>query len=474
MEDIKTKLVATIGPATSSEEMIDSLILRGVNVFRLNLSHESHENHRKTIHLIRKLTEKHKAHIAILTDLQGPKLRIGDIEQGEITLVAGKKILLTTKHCNGDEHCLHVSYKDFPQDVEPGEAILIDDGKIKLKVLETDKKENVLSEVIYGGKLTSRKGINLPNTKISLPSLTEKDMADALFAIEEEVNWIGLSFVRSAEDLKPLRALIHSHNKHISIIAKIEKPEAFSEIDEIITEADAIMVARGDLGVEMSFDQVPMLQKMIVRKCLQKAKPVIIATQMMESMIANFRPTRAEANDVANSVMDGADAVMLSGETSIGAFPCEAVDAMRQIVAFTENNGYQFGKTYCLPDSSTPAFIRDSICYNAYKMAEQMKAKVIVAFTNSGYTAMKIASYRPQAKIFAFTNNRNLVNKMPLLWGTKAYYYEDFGNMDLALAESVNQLKKEKILNAGDMILHVGSVPIDKKGSANMIRVSCV
>ncbi len=468
----KTKIVATLGPASRSKEMIETLILNGVNVFRINLSHDVHEKHREVIRIIKELDKKYKSHVAILSDLQGPKLRIGDVENDSIELMDGQEIIFTTRNCMGNPACLYMSYQEFAKDVKPGEAILIDDGKIKLEVIRTDGKEDVVAKVIHGGTLTSKKGVNLPNTKISLPSLTEKDIEDARFAIAEGVNWIGLSFVRSAADMEPLREMIQAANAPISIIAKIEKPEAFSNIDEIIREADGIMVARGDLGVEMSFDSVPILQKMIVRKCLATAKPVIIATQMLESMISSFRPTRAEANDVANAVMDGSDAVMLSGETSVGNFPVEAVQAMRQIVTYTEDHGFEYGKEIFQPDPTQRSFIRDSICYNAFRMSQQVHVKAIVVFTNSGYTARRIASYRPYAKIYAFTNNPNLIYKMSVLWGTKAYFYEEFENTDEAIAESIKILREENVVDTGDNILHVGNIPIEKKGSANMIRLS--
>lgn len=468
----KTKIVATLGPATANEEMIEKLICNGVNVFRVNLSHDTHERHRQTIRTVKKLDEKYKAHVAILSDLQGPKLRIGEVINDMIELHNGQEIEFTSHECIGDGNRLYMSYKEFPNDVKKGEFILIDDGKIKLEVLSTDGKESVKAKVIYGGWLSSHKGVNLPDTRISLPSLTEKDLDDARFALDEGVDWIGLSFVRNAEDLAPLKELIRQSGKAVSVIAKIEKPEAVKQIDEIIHAADGIMVARGDLGVEMSFDHVPILQKMIVKKCITQAKPVIIATQMLESMISNFRPTRAEANDVANAVMDGADAVMLSGETSIGSFPVETVQAMRKIVTYTEENGFQYGNELWLPDRNLSTFIRDSVCYNAYRMASQIKVKAIIAFTNSGYTAMRIASYRPETKIYAFTNNKSLVHKMSVLWGTKAFYYEEFGNSDEAISESIRRLKEEEILTEGDIVLHVGSTPIDRKGSANMIRVS--
>lgn len=467
----RTKIIATIGPVTSNKDALRRLILKGANVFRLNLSHGEHEIHRKNISMIRELEIELQTDLAILTDLQGPKLRIGEIENDKVFLQNGAEIHITTAPVLGTEECISITYPDFLRDVRIGEAVLIDDGKIKLEVVGINS-DMVTAKVIYGGALSSRKGVNLPNTTVSLPSLTEKDLEDARFAIEEGVNWIGLSFVRAASDLKPLRALIHSMNKPISIIAKIEKPEAFNEIDEIIREADAIMVARGDLGVEMSFEQVPVLQKMIVDKCREQAKPVIIATQMLESMVSNFRPTRAEASDVANAVTDGADAVMLSGETSVGDFPEESVSAMRKIISYTENFGYSYGKEIPSPEEDCPTYIPDSICYHAFLLSLQINAKAIVIFTNSGYTARRIAAYRPESQIYAFTNNQNLVHKMVVLWGTKAYYYKEFANSDAAIEESIQRLKEEGKLTTGDFVLHVGNIPIDERSSANMLRIS--
>lgn len=468
----KTKIIASIGPGTSSEDMLEDLMMRGVNVFRINLSHDTHENHRQVIRRIHALDKKHRAHVAILADLQGPKLRIGEVENDHIILEDNSEVVITTRKCTGSATMLYISYQDFPKDARAGEAVLIDDGKIKLEVIESDGIENVRTRVIHGGEVSSRKGVNLPNTRISLPSLTEKDIEDACFAIEEGVHWIGLSFVRTAQDLKPLRMLIHSSNRPIYIMAKIEKPEAIANIDDIILDADGIMVARGDLGVEIPFDQVPVVQKRIVKKCLINAKPCVIATQMLESMITHFRPTRAEANDVANAVMDGADAVMLSGETAIGRFPKEAVDAMHSIALYTENHDFPYERMWAEPNKNSITYLRDSICYNAVYMAAQTNVKAIIVFTNSGYTARKVASYRPHAKIHVFTNNENLIHKMSILWGAKAFFYSDFSNIDETITESIRRLKAEGEIESGDIVMHVGSTPITKKGSANMVRLS--
>lgn len=468
----KTKIVATVGPACDSPERLEALLLAGVDVFRINFSHGSHESGAKIVENIRRLNEKHRKHATVLCDLQGPKLRIGEVENNAVLLQSGDEVTFVTKPCIGTKERLYMSYQEFPQDVKAGEAILIDDGKIKLEVVQTDGKESVRARVIYGGILSSKKGVNLPNTAISLPALTKKDMDDAVFALEHNIPWIGLSFVRRADDLEPLRCLMMRMNKSAYIIAKIEKPEALKELDQIIDAADGVMVARGDLGVEVPFEQVPMIQKEIVQKCLIKAKPVIIATQMLESMIENFRPTRAEANDVANAVMDGADAVMLSGETSVGKFPLEAVQAMQQIAHWTENNGYSYYQNLFAPAPENRFFLRDSICYNACRMAEQIGVKAIIVFTHSGYTAMRVAAYRPEADVYVFTNNAQLIEKMQLLWGTQAFYRSDLGNTDEAVSLSIDVLKKENLLELNDKVLHIGSMPVEMRGYANMIRLS--
>ncbi|MDR0364006.1 MAG: pyruvate kinase [Bacteroidales bacterium] len=468
----KTKIIATVGPASDSLEKLETLLLSGVDIFRINYSHGSHENVAAIIKNIESLNLKHKKHATTLCDLQGPKLRIGEVENNGILLNRNDQVVFVTKPCIGSKERLYMSYQEFPKDVKAGESILIDDGKIKLEVIDTNGTDKVTAKVIYGGLLSSRKGVNLPNTAISLPALTEKDLIDAAFALQSGVTWIGLSFVRKASDLKPLRDLIHKMDKSAYIIAKIEKPEALAELEQIISAADGIMVARGDLGVEVPFDQVPMIQKEIVKRCLIHAKPVIIATQMLESMIENFRPTRAEANDVANAVMDGADAIMLSGETSVGDFPIEAVQAMDRIAHWTENHGFLYYQNMIAPDHRHKFFLRDSICYNACRMAQQIGVKAIVVFTHSGYTAMRVASYRPEANVYVFTNNAYLLDKMQLLWGTQSFYCPELGNTDEAVTLSIDILKKEKLLCLHDTVLHIGSMPVEMHGSANMIRLS--
>ena len=469
----QTKIIATIGPATASKEVLHEMIEEGVDVFRLNFSHSSREEHQIVINVINDLNYELGTNIAILADLQGPKLRIGEVENNNIELIEGETVKLISQQCVGNKDRLYMSYAELSKDVQIGDAILIDDGKVKLEVIETNRLDTVTTKVIYGGVLSSRKGVNLPNTLISLPSLTEEDKLNAIFAIENKVDWIALSFVRSANDIIELKNLIAERNGTAGVIAKIEKPEALKDIDNIIEQSNAVMVARGDLGVEISFDQVPLIQKSIVNKCIERSKPVIIATQMMESMITNFRPTRAEANDVANAVLDGADALMLSAETSVGKYPALTIRCMQKIIDWTENNGFPYNREH-VPQEKKLEFISDSICYHASNMAAQTKAKAIVAFSLTGYSAIKISSHRPEADIFAFTNNKILLRKMSLVWGVRAYYCEDYVIINDAIDYSTKFLKEKELIAQGDVIIHIGSIPMFEKGYTNMIKLTYV
>jgi len=449
------------------------MIDEGVDVFRLNFSHSKQDEHLRIINLIKELNTELGANIAILADLQGPKLRVGEIENNHIELYEGDVLTFVTQKCIGTKEHIYMSYQEFPQDVNVGEAILIDDGKIKLEVVETNRKDTVKAKVIYAGPLSSKKGVNLPDTKVSLPCLTEEDISNANFALDQEVDWIALSFVRKASDILDLKDLIKKKKGHAGVIAKIEKPEALQEIEQIIDLADGIMVARGDLGVEVSFDEVPLIQKLIIEKCIALSKPVIVATQMMESMITNFRPTRAEANDVANAVLDGADALMLSGETSVGKYPVETIFSMQRIIDNTENKGNPYNKQHA-PQAGTPTFLADSICFHASKLAQQVGAKAIIAFTHSGYTAIRISSHRPDADIYAFTSNKNLLHKISLVWGIRSFYLTSYDHLDNAISESINILKAKKLLSEGDCVIHVVSTPLHLHGRTNMMKVSYI
>ena len=469
----RTKIVATLGPASSKKEVLLAMIKAGVDVCRLNFSHGSQADHQQVIDVIREINKKYKTNVGILADLQGPKIRIGLVKDGGINLIGGHRIEITTNELVGDDKQIYITYQSFPKDVRAGEIILLDDGKIQMRVIETNNHDSVLCEVIYGGILTSRKGVNLPNTKVSIPSLTEEDLTNLEFALQNDVEWIGLSFVRSAEDIIELKRIIGRSEKSARVIAKIEKPEAIDNIDAIVEVSDAVMVARGDLGVEMPMEQVPMLQKMIIKKCTAASKPVIVATQMLESMITSARPTRAEVNDVANSVLDGADAVMLSGETSVGEYPTIVIETMQKIVRNVEENQYPFNITKPLKPSS-PTYMGDAVCGSAVYLAEKTNAVGIISMTSSGYTAFEISSHRPKASTFIFTSNRNLLNTLSLIWGVRGFFYDKFESTDKTISEVNKILKAERLIQPGDVVINTAAIPIEKKGKTNMIKVTQV
>jgi len=470
----KTKIVATIGPQSSSREVLKEMITHGLDVARLNFSHGSYENHQKVVDVIRALSDEHVTGIAMLADLQGPKLRVGEMENGSVDLTNGSRVKITTVKQIGTAEVIYTNYAEFAQDVKAGETVLLDDGKLMLRILETDGKENVICEVVQGGPLSSRKGLNLPNTKISLPSLSQKDLEDLKFALQNDVDWIGLSFVRNAKDVKELKTLIERSGKHAKVVAKIEKPEAVSQIDEIIQEADAVMVARGDLGVEMPLQEVPLIQKMIVAKCIAAAKPVIVATQMMESMITNVTPTRAEVTDVANAVLDGADAVMLSGETSVGKFPSEAVRIMGSIIKEAEKFGGLYHREEMPTEMNEHRFITESICYSACRLAARVKAAAIITMSFSGFTGYRISSWRPNSNVFVFTSNKKILCQMSLVWGVRAFYYDKMVSTDQTIADLRFFLKKNGWLNEGDFVINIASMPISEQGMTNMIKLTKV
>lgn len=468
-----TKVIATIGPATRSREVLEKLFHEGVDVCRLNLSHDTHKEHLKNIRLIRQLNEELGTHVAVMADLQGPKLRIGTMENGEVILEEGQKFSFVTQPCTGTVSRAFISYPRLPEDVTPGEMILVDDGKLIFRVESTNGKDRVETKVVAGGPLCDRKGVNLPNTKVTLPSLTEKDKKDARFALDNQVDWIALSFVRREKDIHDLRTLVNAHKHKALIVAKIEKPEALEEIDGIIQAADGVMVARGDLGVEVEFHKVPLIQKSIIKKCVAYSKPVIVATQMMESMIHNPTPTRAEANDVANAVLDGTDSVMLSGETSVGKYPVQTIRNMQKIIDSTETDEFLFYKEH-LPNKDHATFLQDSICLNAVRLAKQVEAAAIVSLTYSGYTAFKISSHRPKAPIFTFTMNRDLITDLSLVWGVRAYYFAECEQFNDYIEYTEDFLVSKGLLKKGDLVIHVGSIPILQKGKTNMMKLTRV
>ena len=467
----KTKIVATLGPATDSKDILLSLAKEGVNIFRINFSHADYDVVRTQVERIRAINQEHDFNVAILADLQGPKLRVGVMEEN-VELVEGDTFIFTTEECTGTKEKAFMTYQRFPKDVKTGEQILVDDGKLLFEVIATDNEKNVNTKVIVGGPLKSKKGVNLPNTAISLPALTEKDRKDAIFALSQQVDWIALSFVRTREDLKSLRDLIDEHSEYrVPVISKIEKPEAVENIDEIISLSDGLMVARGDLGVEIPMQEVPLIQKKLVRRAKRARIPVIIATQMMETMIENSVPTRAEVNDVANSIMDGADAVMLSGETSVGKHPIRVIKKMAEIIHATESSK-MIKVPLEAPHIRTNRFITKSICHHAALMSTNIGASAITTLTLSGYTAFQISAWRPQANIFVFTSERRILGKLNLLWGVKAFYYDKNLTTDETVV-TINKIVKEKnFVQKGDFMINLTSMPVEAKGMVNTLRVS--
>ncbi len=468
----RTKIVATLGPATSTKATLKKMIKAGVDVFRINFSHATYAHVEAQIKNIRELNEELQVSAAILADLQGPKLRIGVMKE-EAMVAPGDEITFATgEPFEGNAQRVYMNYQDFSHDVRPGERILLDDGKLIFEVKHTNGKDEVKTEVLQGGPLKSKKGVNLPNTTISLPALTEKDVQDALFAIEQQVDWIALSFVRHSQDLMDLQNLIQMHSDHkIPIIAKIEKPEAVENINKILAYCDGLMVARGDLGVEIPAQEVPLIQKELVHLAKKARVPVIIATQMMETMIDSLTPTRAEVNDVANSVMDGADAVMLSGETSVGRYPVQVIEKIASILTSVENSKL-IKVPQTPPHVRTKRYITKSVCYHAALMANEIQAKAISTLTNSGYTAFQISAWRPNAHILVFTSNKKILTQLNLLWGVKAFYYDRYVSTDETI-EDVNQIAcKKGYLEEGDMLISLAAMPIKDKGMVNTLRIN--
>ena len=468
----KTKIVATLGPASENRDVLKAMLDEGADVFRINFSHANYDDVKTRIALIRELNEEFGYNAAILADLQGPKLRLGVMKE-EVVVDEGDEIVFATgERFEGTKDRVYMTYDRFPQDAKPGERILLDDGKLIFEVVSTDDQSEVKAVVLQGGPLRSKKGVNLPNTNISQPALTEKDIQDAIFAIGQEVDWIALSFVRHAEDLIQLEELIKEHGDHkIPIIAKIEKPEAVENIDKIVAYCDGLMVARGDLGVEIPAQEVPLIQKQLVLKAKRARIPVIIATQMMETMISSLTPTRAEVNDVANSVMDGADAVMLSGETSVGKYPIQVIKQMADIIKSVEDS-HLINVPQSPPHIRTKRYITKSICYHAANMANEINAKAISTLTNSGYTAFQISAWRPAAHILVFTSNKRILTQLNLLWGVKAFYYEKFVSTDETI-EDVNAIAcKKGYLEEGDMLISLAAMPIKDKGMVNTLRIT--
>lgn len=471
----RTKIVATVGPACDTYEKLLALVRAGVNVFRLNFSHGTHEDKAMIIEHIRKINSTEPYNIAILGDLQGPKLRVGEIANNALLVKEGDILTFTNEKVVGTLEKIYVSYPNLSEDVKIGNVIMIDDGKIEVVVKEVTREGDVKVQVILGGILSSKKGINLPDTKISLPALTEKDLIDLDFIVENKLEWVALSFVRSVKDIVIIKSKLQEKKSKTKVIAKIEKPEALTNLREIILESDGIMIARGDLGVELPVEQVPLIQKEIIRKCLHRAKPVIVATQMMESMIERTKPNRSESTDVANAVLEGADAVMLSGETATGNHPVLVVETMRKIIMEVERKEYRYNREEDLkPLPHSPTFLSDAVCYNACKLAEDTEAEALVGMTQSGYTAFMLSSYRPKSLLYIFTKERTLVNQLSLSWGVRAFFYEEEESIDNMVNDQITILKERGFLKTGDVVVNTGSIPIDLHLPTNMIKVNKV
>jgi len=468
-----TKIVATVGPACSSYDKLLELVQAGVNIFRLNFSHGTHSDHKKVIEHLTAINKKHNLHVGILTDLQGPKLRVGKIENNALPIDKDDILTFVNEECIGTKEKIYMSYKQFARDVKVGEKVLVDDGKLVFEVASTNGVNEVRLRALFGGVLSSNKGVNLPNTKISLPSLTPKDLKDLEFILTQPIHWIALSFVRSGKDMKELKKLIAAKNHPAKVIAKIEKPEAIDKIDKIIKESNGIMVARGDLGIEVPMEKLPSLQKEIINKCIQRARPVIVATQMMDSMITSPSPTRAEITDVANAVWDGADAVMLSGETSVGNHPVVVVEAMNKIIAETEKH-YSIEGRRPKPAKKSRTYYSDVICLNAAQLASQISAKAIIGMTTSGYTAFKVSSFRPSAKIVMFSDQVHMLSMLNLVWGVKCFYYDKFTTTDGTIQDVVSILKEANQVAKGDMVVNLASMPIHKRFRTNMLKLTLV
>lgn len=467
----RTKIIATIGPASSEFDILSKMVLEGVDVCRLNFSHGTYAQHLAVIKTIRRINKEYGLHVSILCDLQGPKIRVGSLPDGPIELIDGEEFILTTDPKNKKENSTYLTYPDFARDVSAGNTILLDDGKLALEVVNSNGVDEVITKVIHGGMLHPNKGVNLPNTQISLPCLTEKDLKDLDFILEQNPDWIALSFVRESFDILALRQILESRQSSAKIIAKIEKPQALENIDKIIAETDAIMIARGDLGVEVPIEELPMAQKNIVKKCLVQSKPVIIATQIMESMISSPQPTRAEINDVANAVLDGADALMLSGETSVGKFPIDVIKKMQKIIRKVEETSSIFHSDN-EPSQSSPTFLSDALCKHAVDTSALVEAKAIVGMTVSGYTAFKLSSFRPKAFVFIFSGNRRFLSQIGLIWGVRGFYYDKYQTTDQTIIDVNKDLVDKGFVETGDLVINTASMPIQERSRTNTLKIS--
>ena len=471
----RTKIVATVGPACSTYEKLLELVKAGVNCFRLNFSHGSYEDKSKIIEYVRLINKNEPYNIALLGDLQGPKLRVGELENGKIELKEGDEFIFTTQKIVGNKEKIYVSYSRLAQDLKIGERIFLDDGKMEVRATEILNEHEIKIRVSLGGTLLPKKGVNLPDSKLTMPSLTEKDIADLDFILENDLDWVALSFVRHTDDVLELKKRINAKHSKIKIISKIEMPEALKNIRDIIIESDGIMVARGDLGVEVPIEKVPSIQKGIIRKCMHRAKPVIVATQMMESMMERTKPNRSEVTDVANAVLEGADAVMLSGETAMGEYPVLVVETMSKIILEAEATSYNYHRDDILtPQAHSPSLLSDALCSSACKLAKDVNAHALVGMTQSGYTAFMLSSYRPKAPLFIFSKERSLINQLSLSWGVRAIFYDEEESLDNIFADQMNILKERGFIQEGNILVNTGSTPISLHLPTNVIKITRV
>ncbi|MFN8446473.1 MAG: pyruvate kinase [Caldilineaceae bacterium] len=469
---LRAKIVCTIGPASEDIAIIRQLILSGMTVCRLNMSHGTHADHKRRIDRIRQASEDLDRPIALLADLQGPKLRTGIMQEGGVPLIKGETLILTTEDLVGAPGRVPIQYKEMPKSVKPGERILLDDGLLELEVIETNSKE-IITRIIIGGVLNNNKGMNLPDASLSIPALSVKDLNDARFAIEQQLDFIALSFVRTDEEVKGLKEFIRSNSpngREIPVISKIEKPEAVKNLDAIIAASDGIMVARGDLGIETNPEFVPSIQKTIIAKCMQATKPVITATQMLDSMTYKPRPTRAEVSDVANAVLDGTDAVMLSGETANGAFPVEVVQMMARIAAETER--VRIAGQHQIKYPEPPIFTSaGAICHSAVQIADEANARVILAPTISGNTARLIAAFRPRVPVIALTPDPVVQRRLCLQWGTTALLSKRMNTTDDVVNDAVNQAIGHKLIESGDRVVVTAGVVSGGRSATNLVMM---
>jgi pyruvate kinase len=469
----KTKIVATVGPACDTYDGLLALVKAGVNVFRLNFSHGSYEDKKNVIDNIRKIIKNEPFNIAILADLQGPKLRVGDLEDGRLELKSGDQFIFTTEKMVGTKDKIYVSYPNLAKDLKLGERVFLDDGKMELKVEKILNEKEILVSVTLGGILTPKKGVNLPDSELTMPSLTEKDLADFEFIMGQDLDWLALSFVRKTEDIINLKKLIKAKDSKIKVIAKIEMPEALKNLRDIVVESDGIMIARGDLGVEIPIEKVPVIQKDIIRKCMHRAKPVIVATQMMESMLDRTKPNRSEVSDVANAVLEGADAVMLSGETATGAYPTLVVETMSKIILEVEKTVYDYDRDDILaPQPHSPSFLSDAICYSACNLAKDTQANALIGMTQSGYTAFMLSSYRPKTPLYIFSKEKSLISQLSLSWGVRAFYYGEEESLDDIIFDEIDILRQRGFVKKGDVIVNTGSTPVELHLPTNTIKVT--